>query len=149
MTYSGPIAKPYVEAGTWRKFLAWLVDSAVCLLGALAGVVVLSLVDRSAHLTDGVLVLSMPAILIVVPLLYGLCCYRDGRALGAVLTGTRLVRVADGGRIGGKAPWAMLVRTVLLPLLLAAVIAGALAGGGTAPGGGGSQVRVAVDARGR
>ncbi|MGC7095163.1 RDD family protein [Amycolatopsis lurida] len=147
MTHSGAPAKPYVEARTWRQFLAWLVDFTVFLLGSLVGVVVLSLVDRSAHLAGGVLVLSMVAILIGVPLLYGLCCYRNGRALGAVLTGTRLVRAADGGRIGGKAPWAMLVRTVLMPLLLVAVIVGALTGGGTGPGG--SQVRVTVDARRR
>jgi hypothetical protein len=78
-----------------------------------------------------------------VPLLYGMC-YRNGRALGAVLTGTQLVRVADGGRIGRKAPWAMLVR-VLMPLLFIGVIVGALGGAGGPPGG--SMVRVSVDAR--
>jgi hypothetical protein len=48
--------------------------------------------------------------------------YRDGRALGAVCTGTRLVRTRDGGRIGAQGPWAMLVRNILLPLLVAALV---------------------------
>ncbi|WP_410657174.1 RDD family protein [Amycolatopsis sp. lyj-112] len=134
---------PYVEAKAWVQFLAWLVDFVVLVLGAGVGIVVLAVVDRTANLDNGVLALSMVAILFLVPLLYGGACYRNGRALGAVLTGTRLVRVADGGRIGAKAPWAMLVRTILMPLLLTVVIGGALAGGGGAPGG--SQVRVSVD----
>ncbi|MBN6038307.1 RDD family protein [Amycolatopsis sp. 195334CR] len=148
MTVPGPSTfedgKPYVKAGTWRLFLAWLVDFVVFVFGVLAGVVVLSVVDLKAQLDNGVIALGLVAIMFLVPLLYGLC-YRNGRALGAVLTGTRLVRVADGGRIGGKGPWAMLVRTVLLPLLLVVVIVGALTGGGSAPGG--SQVRISVDDR--
>jgi hypothetical protein len=102
-------------------------------------------VDRTADLDNGTIALAVIAILFLVPLLCGLC-YRNGRALGAVLTGTQLVRVADGGRIGGKAPWAMLIRTFLMPLLLIALIMSALAGGGSAPGGG-SEARVSVDAR--
>jgi hypothetical protein len=135
----------YVEARTWAQFLAWLVDFVVIVFGVGVGVVVLAGVDRTADLDNGTLGLALIAILFLVPLLYGGLCYRNGRALGAVLTGTQLVRFADGGRIGGKAPWAMLVRTILVPLLLIVVIVGALAGGGTAPGG--STVRVSVDPR--
>lgn len=61
----------------------------------------------------------------------------------AVLTGTRLVRLSDGGRIGSKAPWAMTVRTVLLPLLIGTFVVGAVAGG-SPPG---SPVRVSIDRR--
>lgn len=54
-------------------------------------------------------------LLLVLPFLYG-WCYRNGRALGGLLTGTRLVRAKDGERIGwGKAGWAMLIR-VFFPL---------------------------------
>lgn len=149
MTGPGPATfgngTPYVQARTWRRFLAWLVDFIVYLLGVVAGFVVLAAVFRNADLADGVLVGFVLGLLFVVPLLYGLC-YRGGRALGAVLTGTRLVRLSDGGRIGAKGPWAMLIRTVLLPLLLIVVIGGVLGGGGgAAPGG--SQTRVSVDAR--
>jgi len=134
----------YVEAKAWAQFLAWLLDFVVFVLGVGVGFVVLAGVGHAANLDSGAIVLSAVALLFLVPLLYGVC-YRNGRALGAVVTGTRLVRVADGGRIGGKAPWAMLIRTVLMPLLLAAVIAGAFAGGGAAPSG--SPVRISVDVR--
>jgi hypothetical protein len=136
----------YVKAVEWAQFLAWLVDFVVIVLGVGVGVVVLAVVDRTADLDNGTLSLALVAILFLVPLLYGGLCYRNGRALGAVLTGTQLVRFADGGRIGGKAPWAMLVRTTLMPLLFVVVIVGALAGGGSPPGGG-SIARVSVDPR--
>ncbi|GAB3712509.1 hypothetical protein GCM10027598_19100 [Amycolatopsis oliviviridis] len=132
----------YVEAGAGRQFVAWLVDFVVFLFGVGVGVVIMAVVDRSANLDDGVLTLAMLAMFFVVPSLYGVC-YGNGRALGAVVAGTRLVRIADGGRIGKRAAWAMLVRTVLMPLLLLAVLAAAFTGGGTAPGG--SQARVSVD----
>jgi hypothetical protein len=133
----------YVKAGGWARFLAWLVDFVVFVLGCGVGVVVVSGVYITADLDDGTLLVCLIAILFLVPLLYG-TCYRNGRALGAVLTGTQLVRAANGGRIGGKAPWAMLVRTILMPLLLIVVIVGALGGAGGPPGGG-SEVRVSVD----
>jgi hypothetical protein len=65
-------------------------------------------------------------------------------ALGAVVTGTQLVRAANGDRIGGKAAWAMLVR-LLMPLLVIGTIIGALGGGGPVPGG--TTARVSVDLR--
>ncbi|MFB6397384.1 RDD family protein [Polymorphospora lycopeni] len=131
----------YVEASGGARFLAWLVDFVVYVLGVGVGFVVLSLVAVAAGLPDGTVALLAVSLLFVVPLLYGLC-YGNGRALGAVLTGTQLVRVKDGGRIGGKACWAMLVRTLLMPLLLIAVIVGALSGGGSPPG---SLARTSID----
>jgi hypothetical protein len=133
----------YVKAGGSARFLAWLVDFVVFVLGVGVGVVVVAVVDLTADLDNGVLVLGLIAVLFLVPLLYGMC-YRNGRALGAVLTGTQLVRVADGGRIGGKAAWALLIR-ILMPLLFIGAIVGAL--GGAGPVSGGSTVRVSVDAR--
>lgn len=124
----------YVPAGGWAQCLAWLIDFTVFVLGFLAGFVALALVDRSRPLADGVLLLALVGMLFAVPLLYGLC-YTNGRALGAVLTGTRLVRIRDGGRIGAAGPWAMLARMVLLALLVPLLIIGALGGGGTMPGG--------------
>ncbi len=90
----------------------------------------------SGLVDDKTLLLVLVALPVVVPPLYGLC-YGNGRALGAVLTGTRLVRLRDGGRIGPKAPRAMAVRTLLLPLLLVAVVVGGPAGG--------SLVRMSID----
>ncbi|SDC94437.1 RDD family protein [Glycomyces harbinensis] len=128
---------PYVPAGNWTKCFAWLIDFAVFVLGLVAGVVALVAVDMSRGLDDAVIALVMIAWWLVLPLLYGLCL-RNGRALGAMWTGTRLVRVSDGGRIGAKGPWAMFVRLILLP----AAILGALTGGGLA---GGSLQRTSID----
>ncbi|GAA1354298.1 RDD family protein [Saccharothrix algeriensis] len=127
----------YVQAGEPVRFLAWLVDFAVFLLGSAAGIVVVALVDRRMELPGGTVALLFIGVLIAVPLLYGLC-YGNGRALGAVLTGTQLVRSRDGGRVGLQACWAMLVRTLLLPLLVAAVVLGGA-------GAGGSLARTSID----
>ena len=132
----------HVKAGGWALFLAWLVDFVVFVLGVGVGVVVVGGVGRAADLDNGPLTLGVIVVLFLVPLLYGVC-YRNGRALGAVLTGSRLVRFADGGRIGGKAPWAMLVRTILLPLFVILLIGSALTGGGSTPGG--ASPRVSID----
>ncbi len=111
-------------------------------LGVGVGFVVVSGVYVTADLEDGTLLVCLIAMLFLVPLLYG-TCYRNGRALGAVLTGTQLVRIADGSRIGRKAPWAMLVR-IMMPLLFIGNVVGMLSGGGLSDG---STVRVSVDAR--
>lgn len=132
----------YVQAGAGALFLAWLVDFVVYVLGVGVGFVVVSYVYVTADLSDGALLLLLVSLLFVVPLLYGLC-YGNGRALGAVLTGTQLVRIKDGGRVGGKAGWAMLVRTLFMPLLFIVVVGGTLGGGGPAPGG--SLARTSID----
>ncbi|MFE6617316.1 hypothetical protein [Amycolatopsis sp. NPDC057786] len=127
----------YVSAGGWAELLAWLVDFAVYLLGAAAGFVVFAVATRNSALPDSAALLTLLGLLIGVPVLYGLF-FGDGRVLGAALTGTRLVRIKDGGRIGAAACWAMLVRTLLFPLLLVAMV---LAGSG----GVGSVRRVSID----
>jgi hypothetical protein len=135
----------YVQAREWLQFLAWLVDFVVFWLCGAVGFVIVAVVGRVADLdiettTQGALVA-----LLLTPLVYG-AFYGNGRALGAVLTGIQLVRIADGGRIGGKAPWAMVVRTILFPLLLIFVIFSALAGNSSMPGGGAARVSVDVEA---
>lgn len=123
----------FVRAGEVRRFLAWLVDFAVFVLAVGAGFVALVEAHRSSRIAAGTFALLLFALFVLVPLLYGLC-YGNGRALGGVLTGTQLVRSANGGRIGLKAPWAMMVRTALLPLLIFLVVFAAFAGGGSGPG---------------
>lgn len=112
----------YVSTGQRTLVLAWLVDLAVFLVLVLAGLVALVLGDRSVDLAGGLWTLTVIGVVVLVPVLYGLLCYRDGRALGGAATGTRLVRAEDGGRIGAAAPWAMVIRTLLLPLLFAAML---------------------------
>ena len=132
----------YVEPGRWARFLGWLVDVVVSVLCMAVGVIVAGVVDLAADLDNGTGALIAIAMLFLAPLLYGGFCFRNGRALGGVLAGTQVVRIKDGGRIGGWAPWAMLVR-VLFPLLAIGAIIGALGGGGMAP----DSDRVSVDAR--
>ena len=130
----------YVEPGRWARFLGWLVDVVVSVLCMAVGVIVAAVVDLAADLDNGTGALIVIAMVFLAPLLYGGFCFRNGRALGGVLTGTQVVRVKDGGRIGGWAAWAMLVR-FLYPLLAIGLIIGVLGGGGTGP----SSDRVSVD----
>lgn len=129
----------YVRAGEWARAIAWLVDWAVCLLGMAIGLVALVAADPG----DGPLALGFFGLVVGVPLVYGLF-YANGRALGAVLTGTRLVRLKDGGRLGFWAPWVMLVRVLLLPLYIIVFWLQALsgAGSGSPPG---TTYRASVD----
>lgn len=136
----------YVRAGSWSQLWAWLVDFVVYLLGVAVGIVAASLLYNAGTIDDTQLALCWIALLFLVPPLYGLF-YGNGRAVGAVLAGTRLVRTGDGGRIGLKAPWAMMIRTVLLPLLIFVYLAGALSGGVTS-GPPGRLVRASVNDRG-
>jgi hypothetical protein len=118
----------YVAAGGWARAMAWLIDAVVVMLAFLAGMGALGALDDALGLGDTVVTLGVIALIPVVPLLYG-SCYAGGRALGALLTGTRLVRLRDGGWIGAKGPWAMLIRTLLLPLAVLAVVTGGNADG--------------------
>ncbi|MEV6693991.1 hypothetical protein AB0M35_21220 [Micromonospora sp. NPDC051196] len=132
---------PYVRAGGVAQFLTWFVDATVCLFGVGVCVVVLALLhDGGQGLSiDAVTALAISSCF-VVPMLYGLC-YGNGRALGAVLTGTQLVRARDGGRIGLKGCWAMVVRTVFMPILFGIVVLSAATGLGVA----GSLARTSID----
>jgi hypothetical protein len=132
----------YVKPGGWARFLAWLVDVVVWVLSMGIGFIVAAVVALAANLDNGTGALIGVAMMFLAPLLYGGLCFRNGRALGAVLTGTQVVRIKDGGRIGGWAAWAMLMR-ILYPLLIIGAIIGALGGGGNAP----DSDRVSVDAR--
>ncbi|MFD0206256.1 hypothetical protein ACFVG9_36355 [Saccharothrix carnea] len=132
----------YIRAGALRQLFAWLVDFVVFLLVVGLGLVIVSVPYSSGAVDDNQLVVFFLVTPLAAPLLYGLC-YGNGRALGAVLTGTQLVRLSNGGRVGWKAPWAMMVRTVLLPLLIGTFVVGAAAGG-SPPG---SPVRVSIDRR--
>ena len=117
----------YVSAGSVARLLSWLVDFLVFALVACGGFVALIMVRP--EIADGDAALALLGLLVGVPILYGLCLV-NGRALGGLLTGTRLVRVKNGGRIGWGACWAMLVRTVLFPLLLVIVVTSGSVGAG-------------------
>jgi hypothetical protein len=130
----------YVNPGGWARFLGWLVDVVVSVLGMAVGVFVAVGVGVAAGLDNRTAGGIGIATLFLAPLLYGWLCFRNGRALGGVLAGTQVVHIKDGGRIGGWASWAMLVR-ILFPLLAIGMIIGALGGGGTGPG----SDRVSVD----
>lgn len=134
----------YVPAGGWAQCFAWLIDFTVFVLGFLAGFVTLALIDRSRPLSGGAILLGAVVLLFAVPLLYGLF-FTNGRALGAVIAGTRLVRIRDGGRIGAAGPWAMVVRTILFPLFGAMLLIGALGGGGMPTGEASWIRRVSID----
>lgn len=126
----------FVEATLSSAFAAWLIDS-VLVNGTAIGLGALYYVrssDPNKNAGAGVIAMTL---IIVLPLLYG-WFYGNGRGVGGLLTGTRLVRVKDGSRIGlGKAGWAMLIRTLLLPLGFMAAIGGSTGGPG--------EVRISID----
>jgi hypothetical protein len=129
----------FVEATLSSALAAWFVDS-VLVNGTAVGLGVLYYVrstDPNKGAGTGVIALTL---LFVLPLLYG-WFYGNGRGVGALLTGTQLVRVKDGSRVGlAKAGWAMLIRTLLMPLAFLAAI------GGSSDGSGG--VRISIDVEG-
>ena len=130
----------YITAGGWARLLSWLVDVAVVVVCAFTGFVAFALATPDAP--DNTAALTMLGLIAGVPVLYGFF-YGNGRAVGGKLTGTRLVRVKNGQRIGVGACWAMVVRIVLFPLLLALFLAAAFTGGsGSAPG---DLTRVSID----
>jgi RDD family len=132
----------YVRAGEWARILAWVVDFVVVVIGFVIGVVVLVMVDQQVALGNGAVGLGVLGLVVGVPLVYGMF-YGNGRALGAVLTGTQLVRLKDGGRVGFWGPWAMFVRLLLLPLIVIGAVVGSFGGGGSSPPG--SLRRVSLD----
>lgn len=119
----------YITAGDLARLLSWLVDFGVFVLCAAVGLV--ALVVAAPDASGSVVGLTALGLLFGVPVLYGLC-YGNGRALGAVLTGTRLVRFKNGHRLGAGACWAMLVRTVLCPPILLAISLGQMPSVGSA-----------------
>lgn len=107
----------YIDGPPGRSFLAWLIDFALIVIGSVLAAVAVYAGSSSSDPAPAAVGAAVAALL-VLPLLYG-WCYRNGKALGGRLTDTRLVRTRDGGRIGwGKAGWAMLIRTMILPLLI-------------------------------
>ncbi|NUT08763.1 MAG: hypothetical protein HOV76_35380 [Hamadaea sp.] len=130
----------YIRAGEGMRFLAWLIDLIVYAVIAVLGLVAVSVAYSTGKISDGKLVGLLAAVVVGTPVLYGLF-FGDGRVLGGVLTGTHLVRNADGARVGYRACWAMTVRLLLIPLLFVAVVTAA----STGVGGSGPAVRVCVD----
>lgn len=122
----------YVDSTMSGALLAWLIDAV--LLYAVAVTVAILYGTRSfdPDRAVGAVVIGI-SLIVVLPFVYG-WAFRNGRALGGVLTGTQVVRMKDGTPIGfGKAGWAMLIRTVFLPFLFWAAIDGI------------GQVRVSID----
>jgi hypothetical protein len=140
----------YVRPRAWAVLLAWLVDLVVYLLGVVVLVVAVATAKRD--LSDNAITLILLGLLVGMPLVYGLF-YGNGRGLGAAFTGTRLVRTTDGQRIGTSACWAMLMRTLLFPLMVVlflALMVAATAGGTGSAGGDGETVpgnprRISID----
>ncbi|WP_406637769.1 hypothetical protein [Amycolatopsis sp. WGS_07] len=129
----------YVEARTGSTIWAWLVDFLLVTGLSVAAAVAYYVKADTIDAAVGASVIGIAG-LIVVPLLYG-WFYGNGRGLGALCTGIRLVRLRDGGRIGlWKAGWAMLIRTLGFVI----IALGALSGDVTVTNG----VRTSIDVRG-
>ncbi|WP_427891788.1 hypothetical protein ACQHIV_04085 [Kribbella sp. GL6] len=112
----------YVSSTGWAAFWAWLVDSVLVNGSAVALGVAYGV--RAGDPNKGFYVAV--ALLVVLPLLYG-WFYANGRGVGAMLAGTRLVRMRDGSRIGlVKAGWAMLIRTLLWAFVIWCAFDGAM-----------------------
>ncbi|CCH29638.1 hypothetical protein ABZ816_15180 [Actinosynnema sp. NPDC047251] len=129
----------YVEATWGAVILAWLVDFLLVTAIAIgAAAAYYTAAPAYADPAVGAAVIGAAG-LVVVPLLYG-WFYGGGRGLGALLAGTRLVRIKDGSRVGlAKAGWAMLLRTLGFVI----IALGALGGDSTDA----NQVRVSIDVR--
>lgn len=122
----------YVDSTMSGALFAWLIDSVLLYGVAVAVAILYSARSIDPDRAVGAVIIAL-ALIVVLPLVYG-WAFRSGRALGGVLTGTQVVRMKDGSRIGpAKAGWAMLIRTVFLPFLFWAMIDGV------------GQVRVSID----
>ncbi|PKV94552.1 RDD family protein [Amycolatopsis echigonensis] len=113
----------YVEARTASTIWAWLVDVLLVTGLSVAAAVAYYFRSTAVDAAAGASVIGVAG-LFVLPLLYG-WFYGNGRGLGALFNGIRLVRLRDGGRIGlGKAGWAMLVRTLGFVIIALGVLNG-------------------------
>ncbi|WP_240691245.1 RDD family protein [Amycolatopsis nivea] len=113
----------YIEARTASTLWAWLVDFLLVTGLSAAAAVAYYFKSNAFDAAVGASVIGVAG-LIVVPLLYG-WFYGNGRGLGALFNGIRLVRLRDGGRIGlGKAGWAMLIRTLGFVVIALGVLNG-------------------------
>ncbi len=113
----------YVEARTASTLWAWLVDFLLVTGLSVGAAVAYYVKSYSVDAAVGASVLGVAG-LFVLPLLYG-WFYGNGRGLGALFNGIRLVRLRDGGRIGlGKAGWAMLIRTLGFVIIALGVLNG-------------------------
>jgi hypothetical protein len=130
----------YITAGAWARMSAWFVDVLFVVLCAAGGTV--ALVVAKPETPNSTVGLTTLGLLVGLPVLYGFF-YGNGRALGGMLTGTRLVRVKNGRRIGAGACWAMVVRIVLFPLLVCWSFAWAASGAGS--GLPGNLTRISID----
>lgn len=122
----------YVDSTMSGALLAWLVDSVLLYGAAVTAAILYGTGASDPDRAVGAVVIGL-ALIVVLPFVYG-WAFRNGRALGGVMTGTQVVRMKDGTPVGfAKAGWAMLVRTVFLPFLFWAAIDGV------------GQVRVSID----
>ncbi|OZB83946.1 MAG: hypothetical protein B7X41_11975 [Microbacterium sp. 14-71-5] len=122
----------YVDSTMSGALLAWLIDSVVLSVVAVAVAILYGTTADDPDSAVGAVVIGL-ALIVVLPFAYG-WAFRDGRALGGLLTGTQVVRMKDGSPVGlAKAGWAMLIRTVFLPFLFWAAFDGV------------GQVRVSID----
>ncbi|WP_370934449.1 hypothetical protein [Amycolatopsis sp. cg13] len=113
----------YVEARTASTIWAWLVDFLLVTGLSVAAAVAYYFKSYSVDAAVGASVIGIAG-LFVLPLLYG-WFYGNGRGLGALCNGIRLVRLRDGGRIGlWKAGWAMLIRTLGFVIIALGVLNG-------------------------
>ncbi|MEE3918053.1 hypothetical protein V2I01_03585 [Micromonospora sp. BRA006-A] len=131
----------YVKAGTMAQVMSWLIDFVVYLFAVAVGVVALSVLDRAVTLSGGASPGGARVVRTGAGSLRPLLRRRPRARRG--LTGTQLVRVRDGSRIGVKACWAMLVRTLFMPVLSVVLVVLAFStGSADAPG---SLVRASID----
>ncbi|MFB7843762.1 RDD family protein [Microbacterium sp. NPDC056052] len=122
----------YVDSTMSGALLAWLVDSVLLYAVAVAVAIGYGTTSDDPDRAVGAVIIGL-ALIVVLPFVYG-WAFRNGRALGGLLTGTQVVRMKDGSPVGlAKAGWAMLIRTVFLPFLFWAAIDGI------------GQVRVSID----
>lgn len=137
-----------VEAGTWRTFRAWAVDSGlVAVLAAIAALgVAVSLNATAGYAAPSQVSAAAVITWLVAPWLYGFCC-AGGRSLGSLATDTRIIRVSTGEAPEfWRAGWVMFARIVLFPVVILGYVLGAL-GGGSPSGDGPKERHRTIDGR--